>query len=125
MLKRYPHPPPTYHELNQVIEKFKLHKAAGSGNITTELIRQDRTELKRRIHKLIMKIWKEETLPTEWTEGIICPLYKKGYRMICSNYRPITLLNIVHKIFPILINNKLSKTVESKVEDCPMGFRPN
>jgi len=45
--------------------------------------------------------------------------------MICSNYRPITLLNVVYKIFSILINNRLSKMVESKLEDCQMGFQPN
>ena len=72
-----------------------------------------------------MKIWKEETLPTERTEGIICPVNKKGDKMICSNYRPITLLNVAYKIFTVLINNRLSSIVESKLEDCQMGFRPN
>jgi len=69
-----------------------------------------------------MEIWKEETLPTEWREGIICPIYKKGDRMICSNYRPITLLNVAHEIFIILINNRLSIIVKSKLEDGQMGF---
>jgi len=69
-----------------------------------------------------MKIWEEETLPTEWTEGIICLIYKKGDRMIRSNYRPVTLRNVVYKIFSILINNRLSKMVDSKLEDCQMGF---
>jgi len=118
-------PPPTYYEVSQVIKKLKTHKAAGSDNIPAELIKQGGTELKRRIHKLIMYIWKEETLPTEWTEGIICPIYKKGDRMICSNYKPITLLNVAYKIFTTLINNRLSSIVESKLEDCQMVFRPN
>jgi len=60
MPKRYPHPH-TYCEVNQVIEKLKIHKAAGSDNVPAELIKQGGTELKRRIHKLIMKIWEEET----------------------------------------------------------------
>ena len=93
---------------------------------------QDRTiykvnkvsKLKTTIHKLIMKIWDEDTLPTEWVEGIICPIYKKRDRMICSNYRPFTLLNVVYKISSILINNRLTKIVENKLEDCQMGFRP-
>jgi hypothetical protein len=72
--------------------------------LSAELIKQGGIELKRRIHKLITKIWQEETLPTEWTEGIICPIYKKGDTMICNNYRPITLLNVIYKIFTILIN---------------------
>ena len=44
--------------------------------------------------------------------------------MICSNYRPLILLNVAYKIFSILINNRVSKIAESKLEDCQMGFRP-
>jgi hypothetical protein len=118
-------PPPIYYEINQVVEKLKTHKAVGLENIPAELIKQGGIELKRRIHKLIKKIWQEETVLTEWTEGIICPIYKKGDRMICSNYRPITLLNVVYKIFTILINSRLSNIVYRKLEDCQMGFGPN
>ena len=32
-------PPPTYYEVNQVIEKLKIHKAAGLDNIPAELIK--------------------------------------------------------------------------------------
>jgi hypothetical protein len=78
-------PPPTYYVVYQVIEKLKTHKAAGPDNIPAQLIKQGGIELKRRIHKLITKICEEETLPTEWTEGIICRVYKKGDRMISSN----------------------------------------
>jgi sorting nexin-29 len=45
--------------------------------------------------------------------------------MTYSNYIPITLLNVAYKIFTVLINNRLSSTVERKLEYCQMGFRPN
>jgi hypothetical protein len=45
--------------------------------------------------------------------------------MICSNYRPITLLNVAYKIFTILTNSRLSSIVERKLEDFQMGFQPN
>ena len=45
--------------------------------------------------------------------------------MLCSNYRPITLLNVEYKIFTIFIHNKLTKIVENKLVDCQMGFRTN
>jgi hypothetical protein len=94
-------------------------------NIPAELIKDGGIEQQRRIQKLIMKIWNEETLTTEWMEGIICPIFKKGDRTICSNYRPITLRNVAYKILTILINSRLTGIVESKLEDCQMGFRPN
>jgi len=49
-------PPPTYHEVSQVIKKLKTHKAAGLENTPAELIKHGGKELQQRIHKLIMKI---------------------------------------------------------------------
>jgi hypothetical protein len=52
-------PPPNYYEVNQVIEKLKTHKATRLDNIPAGPIKQDGTELKRRIHTLITKIRKK------------------------------------------------------------------
>jgi len=43
-------PPPTYYEVNQVIEKPKIHESAGSDNMPAELIKQGGTGLKTRIN---------------------------------------------------------------------------
>ena len=67
-------------------------------------------------------IWNNKQLPHQWNEEFICPVYKKGDRLNCNNYRPITLLNIAYKIFAILLNKRL---IENKLEDNQMGFRPN
>jgi hypothetical protein len=61
--------------------------------------------LRKTWHKLILNIWDNEQLPDQWNEGIICPVFKKGNRLNCENYRPITLLNIAYKIYAILLNN--------------------
>jgi sorting nexin-29 len=77
------------------------------------------------MYNLILLIWSKEQLPMEWLQGIICPIYKKGERTICSNYRLIMLLNTAYKIFTIILNNRLSRIVESKLSDVQSGFRPN
>ena len=45
--------------------------------------------------------------------------------MVCSNYGPVTLLNVVCKICTILINNRLSSLVGNKLEECQMEFQLN
>jgi len=64
----------------------------------------------------------KEQLPQQWIEGIVYPVYKKGDRLNCNNYTPITLLNVAYKIFAILLNKRL---IENKLEDNQMGFCPN
>ena len=44
------------------------------------------------IHKLINSVWNKEEFPMEWKELIIIPVYQKGDRTVCSNYRGISLL---------------------------------
>jgi sorting nexin-29 len=72
-----------------------------------------------------VKIWKQEIIPWEWSEGILCPIYKKGDRKQCNNYRGISLLNITYKIFAILLYNRLSERIEPETGNYQMGFRPN
>jgi hypothetical protein len=46
----------------------------------------------RTIHSEIINInyiWNKEELPDEWKELIIVPIYKKGDKTNCSNYRGI------------------------------------
>jgi hypothetical protein len=83
---------PSYNEVCSIIDKLESNKAGGTDNIISELIKQGRRTLKQRIYKLIIMIWEKEQLPNQLNEGIICPLYKKGDRLDCTNYRPITLL---------------------------------
>jgi hypothetical protein len=65
-----------------------------------------------------------EEIPVEWTEGIICPLFKKGDRKLCINCRGITLLNVTYKVFSSLIQKKLSEMVECNIGMYQMEFGP-
>jgi hypothetical protein len=96
----------------------------GPDNIISELIKEGQ-HLKHRIYMLILKIWEKELIPIDWKDSIICPIYKKGDRMQCKNYRPITFMNAAYKIFATILSNKLSEIMESRLGEYQAGFRPN
>jgi hypothetical protein len=61
----------------------------------------------------------------EWEIGVICLIFKKGDHTECSNYRGITLLNIVYKILTCLIYNRLIKYSERNLGEYEAGFLPS
>ena len=72
--------------------------------------------MKLRIYNIILKIWNNEQVPEEFKEGIF-PIFKKGDLILCNNYRPITLLKVVYKIFAISLHNRLCTIVEHASDD--------
>jgi len=116
---------PTYEEMVEVIRNLKKGKAPGIDNITVELIKNGGPDLLERIFDLLIQIWEQEKMREEWEIGVICPIFKKGDRRECSNYRGITLLNIVYKIFTCLMYNRLIKYSERNLGEYQAGFRPS
>jgi hypothetical protein len=57
-----------------------------------ELIQAGGRAIRCAIHKLIISIWNKEELLEEWKESITVPIYKKGDKTDCNNYRGISLL---------------------------------
>jgi hypothetical protein len=117
--------PPTYKGVTDILSELRRNKAPGMDNIPAELFKHGGYILKHRMYNLILLIWSKEQLPMEWLQGIICPIYKKGERTICSNYRPITILNTAYTIFTTILNNRFSKIVQSRLSAVQSGFRPN
>ena len=50
-------PPPTYNEINGIIQQLKNNKGPGPDNFISELIKEGGQRLKHRICMLMLKIW--------------------------------------------------------------------
>ena len=45
--------------------------------------------------------------PDMWSESIIVPLHKCGSKLEPTNYRGISLINVMYKIFGNIVNSRL------------------
>jgi hypothetical protein len=73
------------------------------------------------IHKLVHSIWNEEELGEEWKESIIAPIYKKGDKTDCRNYRDISLLSSTYKLLSNVLLSRLTPCAEEIIGDHQRG----
>jgi hypothetical protein len=115
-------PEPSAFEVEMAIEKLKRHKSPGIDQIPAELIKARSSILRSEIHKLIISIWNKEELPEECKESVIVPIYKKGDKTDCSNYRGISLLSTTYKILSNILLSRLTPYAEEITGDHQCGF---
>jgi hypothetical protein len=81
-------PEPSVFEIEMAIEKLKRHKSTGIDQIPAELIKAGNRTIPSEVHKLISSIGiRRNCLRNGRSQSI--PIYKKGNKADCSNYRDI------------------------------------
>jgi sorting nexin-29 len=101
-------------EVRAAIRILKNWKAPGSDTIPSELIKYGEDDMYNFIYRICLRVWQEEKMPENWNEEIIIPLHKKGNKTECNNYREISLLNSVYKIFSKVLLNRLIPYAEDQ-----------
>ena len=70
------------------------------------------------------EIWSTGEVPTNWKEAIVVSIYKgKGTDTDPANYRPISFLNTIYKIFASMLQARLAQEHDSHLRDTQFGFR--
>ena len=64
------------------------------------------------LYILFNVIFNKRYFPTVWSEGDIVPIHKKGNTNNADNYRGITLLSTLGKLFTSILNNRLINWAE-------------
>jgi hypothetical protein len=90
---------------------------------TAKLFKNGGLYLVDTLHEVIQQAWTGKTLPRNWTEGVLCPVYKKGDKLDFKNYRGICLLNVTYKVFAKILYDRLLPHAKAAVQHYQAGFQ--
>ena len=110
-------------EIMDIIKKLPNNKAPGWDNIPIELIRIFSPKMISLLCKFYDDCLRKHFCPAWFKKAFIIPLYKKGDKLFCNNYRPIKLLSILGKILECIVTNRLRHELDSHLHESQAGFR--
>ena len=129
--------PITEPEVWSAIRELKLGKAPGVDGVLTDIIKHAADAVGKgrlgqgntvvtAIATLFNFMFEREVWPDRWSRGVIFPIHKHDSRLDPGNYRPITLLSVMGKLFGSVINARLIAFSEAVGSICDEqgGFRP-
>ena len=117
----------TEDEVTIHIRKLKNNKASGTDGIPGEFYRHITDELVTPFCAKFNYIFDKGEYPSQWAEGIINALHKKGDQLNPNNYRKITVAVAMAKVFDSILNARLYFKNDAMSLDDPFqfGFTPS
>lgn len=114
-------------EVLQVISEIKSSNGAGPDGLDMKFIKLSSHVLAVPLCDLFNLSLSTCVIPLMWKFAKVIPLHKGGDSLEVNNYRPISIINNVAKIFEKLIFRQLSKYINdfSLLSPNQSGFRPH
>ena len=99
-------------DIEKIIDNIKKDVATGPDDIPSKIIKLTKTIISPYITKIINISYETKTFPDILKKAIIKPIHKKDDKNDISNYRPISILTVISKIFERAALNQLLKYFE-------------
>jgi hypothetical protein len=127
-----PSPHPSLPELEVTSEGVKClllglnpSKAAGPDQISPRILKEIANELAKPLAEVFQHSISSGTVPKQWREATVAPIFKKGDKHNAANYRPVSLTSICCKLCEHIIARAIIGHLEVNniLSDAQHGFR--
>ena len=89
------------------IDQLKCSNSAGTDTYSTRILKEIKHGVAEPLAIIFNKSLRSGDIPRDWKDSNITPIYKKGNKSECGNYRPVSLTSVPCKIMESLIKDKL------------------
>ena len=111
-------------EVERALKETKEGKAAGIDGVRAEMLRKGGVTVVEWLVRLLNICFYLSMVPAEWVCAIIVPLFKGiGNVFECGNYRGISLLSVVGKVYGRVLINRIRDKTERAILEEQGGFR--
>ena len=111
-------------EVEEALKIMRTGKAAGRDGIAPECLKKGGPALVEWLVRLLCVCFEAGVVPADWRMATMVPIYKgKGDKYVCGNYRGISLLSMVGKIFGRVLINRIREGTEEVLREEQCGFR--
>jgi len=119
-------PPPEFSftpaKIQDVLKGFNIHKVASPDNIPMMFFVKLSSSLGLPLSILFNKSLAVKKFPSKWKMSYVSPIFKDGNKSDISNYRPISILCAISKVFEKLVFNELFDQVKHRIHKSQHGF---
>ena len=109
--------------MNEALRHISNRKSAGSDGVPIELLKAGGEEAVKVMTGLCNCIWRRKEWPTDWKKSVYVPIYKKGDKKECGNYRTIALISHASKVLLRVIQRRLDVFLIPELPIEQDGFR--
>ncbi|CAI5455831.1 unnamed protein product [Caenorhabditis angaria] len=123
-LRRTENPPPFLpSEIRAALRSFPNGKSAGEDKITADFLKKCTDKIILIITHCFNLMMEKEEIPKAWKTSKTILIFKKGDRENLENYRPITILPVLYKLFTKCILQRIRRPLEESQPVEQAGFR--
>lgn len=118
--------PATKKEVLKIINNLDINSSSGIDNVNTKTIKCVKHHIVDELTNCINYCLEQGTFPNNLKIAKVTPIFKSGKRSDPNNYRPISVLPVMSKIFEKILYNRLETYLNSInfLYNKQYGFRP-
>jgi retron-type reverse transcriptase len=109
--------------VNKLVNKINIKKATGVDQISYKLLRAGAPVLNKQITTLVNNTIKTSVFPTRLKEAQVVPLHKKNDPLNKKNYRPVSILPTISKVYEMVLSDQLTDLLENIFHTFLCAFR--
>ena len=113
----------TLDDISKEIKRLDIKKATQESDIPTKVIKQFPNLFIDFLHKNINSCLTEGTFPNDFKKAVVHPIHKKECKTEKSNYRPISILPNLSKIYERLLYDQMYSYFDKFFVKYQCGFR--